>query len=384
MMWTRPEPLLPTTVSLVLDYICPPSLLSPLPPHLISLALSQRHRFLHISTDDPAQYLAWPTESHPDTQQTAIHLLESLPKPVDGREYPVRYTSDEESAFAHVAISSLDPPGLRLVFQWSPSEGWQFHNLTLMPFPQDSYDSLNDAIIYEPHDFLDEPPLAAIDDDERDSYWDAYGLSDDDLDHPSSKNSKEAGEQETEDAYWAQYSAVHGSGDSTRPTPPSMNQKLAAEERVFIYPGPRTSSVYNPLQPPSPNTLACRLANLSPRAESPPFADESDSGSGSHSGSAASTSPTASPTSHASVLSSSTDFPSSLLSVDTHTPGSDAGSAISPPDHPHDDSREALKDTIRSVYRLWRAGKVISSPTTDDSEEFLEIVRQVIADSSLQ
>ncbi|KAG5648015.1 hypothetical protein DXG03_007049 [Asterophora parasitica] len=385
-MISRPEPLLSTAISLVLEYIAPPSLLSPLPPHLISSALTQRHRFLHLSPDAPADYLVWPTDSQPNAQQAAVDLLEAFQKPVDEHEYPVRYTSDEESVFAHVAISSAEQPGIRMVFQWEPPDGWKFHNLALMPFPPNSYRSVNDAIIYEPHDFLPEPPIVSVDDDERDSYWDAYGLSDDD--QPALVKPKSEFEAGSEDAYWAQYSSVHGSGDSARPTPPTVNQKLAEERVILAYPGIRTSSAYNPLEPPSPNTLAYRLANISPRAPSPPFIDDSDSGSGSNSGSGSDrgSSPTASPPSHTSIFSS--DFPSSLLSIDTHTPVSEIGFELSPlteqPLRDTDESRDALKDTIRSIYRLWRAGRVIGSPTLDgDKQEFLELVREVVAESSL-
>lgn len=45
---------------------------------------------------------------------------------------------------------------------------------------------------------------------------------------------------------------------------------------------------------------------------------------------------------------------------------------------PHlDESREALKDTIRGIYRLWKAG----SAATPDQELFLDIVRQAIHQS---
>ncbi|KAF5367233.1 hypothetical protein D9615_010670 [Tricholomella constricta] len=382
----RPEPLLPTDISLVLEYIAPPSLLSTLPPHLISNSLTQRHRFLHLSPDTPADYLAWPTDSQPNAQQNAIDLLEDFQKPLDDHVYPVRYTSDAESAFAHVDISSsVDPPGLRLVFQWNPPDGWKFHNLAFMPFPTNSYESVKDIVVYEPHDFLVEPPMAPVDDVERDSYWDAYGLSEsDDLQDQSGFNKPNVDlEAGTEDAYWAQYSAVHGSGDSTRPTPPTVNQKLAEDRVIIAYPGHRTSSAYNPLRPPSPSTLAFRLANISPRVASPPFVDDSDSGSGSGSDSGgSSSSPTASPPSHTSM------FSSSLLSIDTHTSASDISFDISPvveqPLGVNNESRDALKDTIRSVFRLWHAGRVISSPTLNgDKEEFLNVVRQVIAESSL-
>ncbi|KAF8078593.1 hypothetical protein FPV67DRAFT_1663309 [Lyophyllum atratum] len=381
-----PEPLLSSAISLVLEYIAPPSLLSSLPRHLISTALAQRHAFLHISPDNPAHYLAWPTESRPDAQQTAIDLLESFQKQLDDPVYVIRYTSDAESTFAHVAISPQDPQGLRLVFQWNPPDGWKFHNLALMPFPPNSYESINNVVVYKPHDFLDEP-VAVVQDDERDSYWDAYGLSDDVDDQSGFSRPKVDFEAGTEDAYWAQYSDVHGSGDSTRPTPPIDEQNPDGQRVIVSYPGHRTSSAYNPLEPPSPKTLAYRLANISPRAVSPLFVDDSDTTSGSESDGLASLTP--SPTSHPMTLSSSSnDYPSSPLTVDTHAPSPHVSLAASltarRPLEVDDEARAALKDTIRSVYRLWKAGRVIGSPTSDgDGAEFLEVVRQVVAESSL-
>ncbi|GLB36179.1 hypothetical protein LshimejAT787_0304670 [Lyophyllum shimeji] len=388
-MSSIPQPLLPATISLVLEYIAPPSLLSPLPPHLISSALAQRHRFLDISPDNPVQYLAWPTDARPDAQQVAIDLLESFQKQIDHPAYAVRYASDAESAFAHVAISSTDPPGIRLVFQWEPSDGWKFHNLSLMPFPLNTHESISDAVVLKPYEFLEEPPIAVVEDDERDTYWDAYGLSDEHDDHPGFTKAK-ADEAGTEDAYWAQYSAVHGSGDSTLPTPPTANKKLNDERVIVSYPGHRTLSAYNPLAPPSPTTLTYRLANISPRVASPLFADDSDSGSGSGSDASASLSLKTSPTSHPMTLSSSSiDYPSSLLSVDTPASSDNispvVSSVIEAPPGGGDESREALKDAIRSIYRLWKAGRMISSPTSaEDGQEFLDIVREVVAESSLE
>ncbi|KAG6857587.1 hypothetical protein H0H87_000186 [Tephrocybe sp. NHM501043] len=377
---TPSEPLSPTAISLVLEYIAPPSLLAPLPPHLISDSLAQRHRFLNITPDDPSQYLAWPSDSIPNAQQLAVDLLESVQKQESHHPvYPVRYTTDPESAFAHAAISTQNPPGLRLVFQWAPSDGWKFHNLSLMPFPPNSCESVHDMIAYRPYDFLHEPSVA---DEQRGSYWDAYDLSDDEDDQRANGHSKPEHESGTEDAYWAQYSAVHGSGDSARPTPPTVNRNLDNERVILAYPDHRTSSAYNPLAPPSPKVLATLLANLPPRTSSPHLLDDSDSGFGSASVSNNSTSLPLSPASRPSEVASSSDVPSALLSTAMYTPSlqmSSAASQAAKNTTVDDDARRAVKDTIRGVYRLWKAGKVIDSAMVDeDKEEFLDIVRQAL------
>ncbi|KAG6911945.1 hypothetical protein DXG01_000193 [Tephrocybe rancida] len=245
-----------------------------------------------------------------------------------------------------------------------------------MPFPPNAYDSLEEMFTSKPHDFLDQPSIADGDDG-RDSYWDAYGLSDDSDDQLGTGRPKVEHDTGTEDAYWAQYSAVHGSGDSARPTPPTVNQRLDSERVILAYPHHRTSSAYNPLAPPSPKALASLLADLPPRTPSPIF-DDSDSGFGS-----ASASGSASPPILSSPDINSSDAPSALLSAATYTPllQVDSGSPVN--EHPLAEDLEAqnaVKDTIRGVYRLWRARRVTGSPTFDgDHDEFLGIVRQALS-----
>ncbi|KAG5335494.1 hypothetical protein C0989_001196 [Termitomyces sp. Mn162] len=359
-MSAPPEPLPPTLISLLLEYITPPSLLAPLPPHLLSSPLAQRHHFLHISPHDPAQYLAWPSDLVPNAQQLAVHLLESIHTPLYHSVYTIRYTADAESSFAHVAVSTQDPPGLRLVFQWAP-DGWKFHNLALMPFPTNSHDSVHDLLTSKPHDSLDD-----VDSNEHDSYWDAYAHSDDSDDQRAVAKSKTESEQDTEDAYWAQYSTVHGSADSARPTPPIITRKFENDRVILDFPSHHTFSVYNPLAPPSPRRLADLLANVSPRAPSPPL-NGSDSGFDSASFSEKVTSP--------SVSLPLPELSSASRTTMMYTPSMHVSSAV----EKTPDVDVVLKDTIRGVYHLWRARRVIDSSNSDkDREEFLEIVRQAL------
>lgn len=75
-----------------------------------------------------------------------------------------------------------------------------------MPFPPSTFESLQDVMLYE---FLDEPPLVVVR-DEEDSYWDSYDQADDPSDQPSLRLAKAESHVNAEDAYWAQYSSVHG------------------------------------------------------------------------------------------------------------------------------------------------------------------------------
>lgn len=219
-----PTPITPDTVHLVLQYISPPSqLLQPLPPYLLSKPLLQRHHFLGISPEDPHEYLCWPSSF--TTSLKAIHLLESLPRPLDDDEplpYPVQYTADDEHTHAHVHITTIGDDSLRLVFQWDELDGWKFHDANLMPFPPGSASSLLDALQSVSCDMRLEVPEARVDhnpygfDDDvngsdDDDYWNAYGAQELAADSPgplsfSAKDSEAA----TEDAYWARYNSVHG------------------------------------------------------------------------------------------------------------------------------------------------------------------------------
>ena len=195
-------PLNPATVHIVLDHICP--LTGPLPPHIISTPLRQRHHFLALSPEDPVDYLAWPSPN----QSHVVNLLQSHPLPSHDIVFPVQYASDPGNIFAYVRITA----DIRLVFLWN-TQGWQYHNVALMPFPANSYASLTDAMApYSPDDFLPEQhPTNANDvadnDSDDPSYWDSYGQSE--ISRHVSRTSLDP-HPGSEDAYWAQYSTVQG------------------------------------------------------------------------------------------------------------------------------------------------------------------------------
>jgi hypothetical protein len=188
----------PATVHIVLHHICPLS--APLPPHIISTPLRQRHHFLSLSPDSPVDYLAWPSPN----QSHAVNLLRSLPLPSHDFLFPIQYAADPSNIYAHVRITA----DIRLVFLWD-IEGWQYHNLALMPFPADSYVSLADAMaVHSPDDFLPEQhPTNNVEDNDDTSYWNSYGQGD--VSHHISQTSL-VPQPSSEDAYWAQYSTLQG------------------------------------------------------------------------------------------------------------------------------------------------------------------------------
>lgn len=212
----------PATVSLVLNYLVP--LDAPLPPHLLSRPLLKRHHFLSLSIDNPHEYLAWPSDSY-DTEKAVTLLLggSHFRNPHD-LSLTVRYSADEESLAAHVAVStsgsgSQSVPGtlpFRLIFLWDPSDAWQYHNIALMPFPRDTYPTIADAYgaFNSPHDFIPEPSytLSVSGADEDDDYWNSYGQDlDDEGSHGLKSAAKPQHDPNSEDAYWARYSSIHGS-----------------------------------------------------------------------------------------------------------------------------------------------------------------------------
>lgn len=198
-------PLTADAIALILEYIHPPSQLDIIPPHLLSSSLLQRHHYLQLSPHHPASYLAWPSDSN----DLVIRLLELFQRPIDDRLYSsfsVRYTSDPESAFAHVSILPEYSPGLRLIFQWGSPDGWKYHNIALMPFPPNSSESLHDPHVHPMIDGqldLDSP------------YWDAYAYSDDSQFQPPTKADPQ---QDAEDSYWSQYAAIQGKHISKFPS----------------------------------------------------------------------------------------------------------------------------------------------------------------------
>jgi len=199
-------PISVATVHLVLAHISP--LEGSLPPHLVSRPLLQRHHFLGLTPENAAEYLAWPSSE----QSHVVELLQTQALPSHDEHLIIHYTTDTENLTAHIRIT----PDLRLLFLWDNQNGWQYHNVDLMPFPSNSYTNFSDAFAaYSPDDFLPEPQYAVTapddgDGDDDDSYWNAYGQGDEDHPPPSSRSAKETKDLNSEDAYWAQYSSVQG------------------------------------------------------------------------------------------------------------------------------------------------------------------------------
>ncbi|TBU48361.1 hypothetical protein BD309DRAFT_987411 [Dichomitus squalens] len=243
-----PSTLSPNVLHVLLQYISPPSQLTqPIPPHLLSKPLLQRHHFLHLTPEQPDEYLCWP--SSPERKSHVLDLLETRFRPLDDDQptvYPVQYSFDGEDFFAHVDISNDSGEGPRVIFQWDESGEWKYHNTDLMPFPPGSRAALEDVLVPPPPpSHVSVQPLSRSsypqtfhvddlqDDSDDDDYWNAYGSTDiGDSRFGQSTPGSAKDVMSSEDAYWAQYASVQGTADSTIPSPVPRRKPLAAAQQA--------------------------------------------------------------------------------------------------------------------------------------------------------
>ncbi|KAI0662803.1 hypothetical protein C8Q70DRAFT_908776 [Cubamyces menziesii] len=311
----NPQPVPLNVLHVLLQYISPPSQLTqPLPPHLLSKSLLQRHHFLQLSPEQPEEYLCWPSSPARNTQ--IIDLLESRPRPLDDDQpsaYPIQYSFDGENFYAHVDLSGYGGEGPRVILQWDDSGEWKYHNTDLMPFPPGSRSVLEDVLVPpappHPASLQTFPPApynrgygddVPQDDSDDDDYWNAYGSTDigDSL-YCGSAPVSAKDSASSEDAYWAQYASVQGTADSTIPSPiPQARRKLPPvstdAEKDFTSPAPLPVPVRVPAEdtyaeplpipatlvsrprsnsrwdPASPTALAKLLASITPRESASP------------------------------------------------------------------------------------------------------------------
>ncbi|KAL5641068.1 hypothetical protein ACGC1H_001517 [Rhizoctonia solani] len=208
----NPTPIASHTISLTLQYLLPPS---ELPTHLISRPLLQRHNFLSISPSDTAAYFCWPhPNADPEKSVAALEHLatqdhEQLVKTAEIRYKPQASFSD--AVQARVWLGNA----VQLVFIWEEDQdgaGWRYFDADYRPLPPNCSSTLTPALQVTPPEQDQEQEVSA------DDYWAGYGSG-------SSPRSPHA---DDEDAYWASYGAVHGSADSTVPSPAPQKKQLDA------------------------------------------------------------------------------------------------------------------------------------------------------------
>lgn len=407
-----PAPFRNTVAQVILQYISPPSQLDrPLPPCLLSKTLRQRYHFLGVSPENPKEYLCWPVP-YSNTSHKVIDLLENLPQTDGDTHFNVRYTADDEYAYAHVHPPASGDDGIRLIFQWDQEEGWRYHDTRLLPFPPNSQLSPVDisSAILKPVDqstTVHRPNHdAAVSEDASDSddddYWNAYGAQEPTIvDEDTVAVVTESAN--SEDAYWNLYSKVHGSADSTRPSPPPMPFRkpyqledvpmdpdsphpLPVPVRVVsedtyedALPIPSGAiikpSTHFPWDPASPRALSQLLSNISPRgsphtqslATSSGFETELESDILSPVPESDCTSSTG-----LGLIGAHDDVDdSSCVQMDTLDDGRITTESID----------DGLRDSIRGIYSLWKASRICAINRPDgetDRDTFLRIVEGLI------
>lgn len=410
-----PVPITPLTINIILQYILPPSQLSQnLPNHLASISLLQRHHFLHISPYDPLEYLCWPGPN----RERAIELLEALSaQRTDGETdiLSVRYTSDVEYTYAHVQLDSQEN-GLRLVFQWDGEDGWKYHDSNLMPFPPGSRESLHEVVasafskVAGAHGSKPSNERYSesekVDGHDDDNYWNAYGAEDDDEGaHEAAAQARKeallAAAASSEDAYWAQYASVQGiniscfptitcsmsdapgSGDSTVPSPDSHKARhihqphlqnigvatppTVESPRPLPIPIPRSKifDQQSTLDPPSPGALTRRLRSISP-FQARDHSRRSSRGPGETSENSFSI------TEEGAGLAAADDVTRTAV-VSPLVPAQEVDVSF-----PTENDDTALKESIRSVWRLWKMSRQNQRSGGDDKELFLRVTREVV------
>lgn len=359
------------TIHLVLQYISPPSeLTQPLPPHLLSRSLLQRHHFLQISPNNPLEYLCWPAAQ----SARVIELLNIFSSPGDQPgQYYVRYTSDPEHTYAHVQVVTHEQ-GVRLLFEWDDEDGWKYHDSQLMPFPYTSRSALHPPTTAAEYARERYPSVARGHLDDEDRYWNAYNAPFYESNFALAPRStlRESSADGTEDAYWAQYSSVQGSADSTVPSPLPNHRKLGTalpayhthQEEAIPIPADTIHSL------PLPDNTHTHTSNEP-----------------------------------SSTFERGTPSPLSTLdNSDLETPASgNPGQCVAQPvkvtlndmsysnrrhvgnGHEEDDEfsveeDKAVTESIKGIYYLWKARK-LNQPDEESSGTFLRIVREAVTQS---
>jgi hypothetical protein len=126
--------------------------------------------------------------------------------------------------------------------------------------------------------------------------------------------------------------------------------------------------LYNPLQPPEPGALASRLAALAMEsisgASSPPLIDDSP------------TSDTESNTVSAQGIETTSAPASSSVSNEPKNI-TDQSCVVDPVTDEQDGKQEILREHIKSLYRLWKLGR-LDRPIDQDKELFLHTVKEAL------
>jgi hypothetical protein len=142
MQAVTPPPLPVHLINLTLQYLLPPT--APMPIHLLSRELLQRHHFLNISPDDPAAYFFWPMFGIPPSS-SAVSIIQDLELRAGNEAllnkevHDIAYEHDDEGSRARVKLA--DDLDLYVLFVWQGSDepgslgygGWRYYDTKRIP-----------------------------------------------------------------------------------------------------------------------------------------------------------------------------------------------------------------------------------------------------------
>lgn len=264
--------------------------------------------------------------------------------------------------------------GVRMLFEWDDEDGWKYHDSQLMPFPSTSRSVLEPAS--STVELERRPAVTRGFLDDEDHYWNAYSAPLIESISALAPRSafKDGFADGTEDAYWAQYSSVQGSADSTVPSPLPNHRKLQTAPSTYYT--QQDEAILIPAD--SIHSLPLPDSTYTPTSNEPPSAFDRD---------------TPSP------LSTLDD--SDLVTPASGNPGQDAHVASSVKVNLNDlsysngrhagneqgdedgdqfavEEDKAVTESIKGIYYLWRARKW-NQPDEESSDAFLRIVRAAVA-----
>lgn len=195
-----PHPIPPHIYALTLQYIVPPQ--APLPPHLISTALQQRHYFLNVSHhEDPYEYFLWPKS----LEDGVGKRLADIPHEDDRPMRTITYLHSPEGLLqCRVGLGDE----LQVVFTFEESSSgdeessWRYHDVIVARPASEGFPTLAAAL--KAHEDSEETE----EDENRKAadFWSGWDDADDTPGVVSTKPPETAGKED--DAYFAQYSDV--------------------------------------------------------------------------------------------------------------------------------------------------------------------------------
>jgi len=214
---------------LLSDYLFPPSS-APIPSDYLSPLLLQRHHFLSLSPLNP-DYLCWPC---PDADRAIdfFHSVQFSPHQLQQIATKAVYSVDAEHIVARVPIDFEDAR-VQLLFLYDPEDPlvhWKYHDTQLGPLPPNTYSDIEAAHYSFNNRNKASRDMDSLYLDNAEAFWDGYASSESSSPGDNSERRDEAdfvqpADDKAEREYWAQYLSVHGSADSTIPSP--RNSRLS-------------------------------------------------------------------------------------------------------------------------------------------------------------